>query len=352
LKKTILLLWFIILSAGFAFGLTVQQQNNIEARLTRLTAARESRVGAAFIDLKTGWQFTVNGTEEFPTASVIKVAVMATAYHLSELGELDLGEKLTMKESDRLGGSGVLQWMKAGRSYTIWNLCRMMITLSDNIATKMLVDRIGKTEINRYMTEISLPHIIVKDHTMLNEPPSTEVNSATPLEMAYLLEKIKERQGFSLNSANEMLAFMRNQRYHWGIWRGVNPGTIVADKTGNLTGILNDVGVIYTSRGEYVLSLFTRNMKKHEARILINDISRAVYEEYTGEKVVGPKQLVRKKKIIKTRRIIKKKIIKRKLSRRSFVKSRPLSGHRGKVLNHKSHSSLRRSPARPRHPIS
>ena len=287
----------------------------------------------AFIDLKTGWQFSVNGTTEYPTASVIKLAVLATAYHLSELGELDMGEKLTMRESDRLGGSGVLQWMKAGRAYTIWNLNRMMIVLSDNIATKMLVDRIGMAQINNYMREIDLKNTRLVDHTMLNEPPSSVINVSTPLDMAYLVQRIKGGYGFSLNSSKDMLSFMRNQRYRWGIWRGVVPGTIVADKTGNLDYILNDVGVVYSKSGNYILSIFTRNMKKREARILINNISRVCYEEYTGEKVVGPKPVVRKKK---------KVILKRKLSRRPSVKSRPQTGHRGAVSGRKLPTSPRR----------
>ena len=314
--------------------LSVVQQNSLVSKINQLTATREANVGMAFIDLKTGWQFSVNGTTEFPTASVIKLAVLATSYHLSELGELDLGEKLTMKESDRLGGSGVLQWMKAGRAYTIWNLNRMMIVLSDNIATKMLVDRIGMTQINNYLREIDVKQTALVDHTMLNEPPSAEVNMSTPLDMAYLVQRIKEAHGYSLNSSKEMLSFMRNQRYHWGIWRGVAPGTIVADKTGNLDYILNDVGIVYSKAGNYILSIFTRNMKKHEARVLINEISRICYEEYTGEKVQRAVKVVKAKKA-------RKVIIKRKLLRRPSVKYRPRSGHRGAASSRKSPTSPR-----------
>lgn len=353
-------IYFIFLLAIFFSSLAransfAARQGALAGKIDQLTASYESKVGMAFIDLKSGWQRSVNGTEEFPTASVIKVAVMATAYHLAELGELDLNEKLTMKESDRLGGSGVLQWMKAGRSYTVWNLCRMMIVLSDNSATKMLVDRIGRAQINNFMQELELKTIILNDRTMLVEPPSTEVNVSSPLDMAYLLQRIKEAHGFSINSSKEMLKFMRNQRYRWGIWRGVGPGTVIADKTGNLEGILNDVGVVYTSSGNYILSVFTRNIKKRPARLLINEISRITYEEYTGEKVQRPVKAIKVKKIRKfiAKRKAKKPvkavkakktrkiILKQKLPRRPSVKSRPRSGHRGAVLNRKSPSSLR-----------
>jgi beta-lactamase class A len=81
-----------------------------------------------------------------------------------------------------------------------------------------------------------------------------------------------------------MLDYMRHQKYRWGLWRGVPPGIQIANKTGNLDGVLNDVGVIYSPAGNYILSVFTYGMKKKEARVLINNISAAVFESYTGIK--------------------------------------------------------------------
>jgi len=166
------------------------------------------------------------------------------------------------------------------------NLIRMMISLSDNTATKMTVDEIGLENINTYIKYLGLNNTIIADSTMLKERPEPNINLTTPLDLAYLTLQINSPQGFKDKSRQEMLKFMKNQRYRWGIWRGVPPGTVVADKTGNLDKVLNDVGIVYTKYGNYILSIFTCDFaKQRDARKLINEVSKICYEGYTGEKV-------------------------------------------------------------------
>lgn len=325
--------------------LSLSAQQNLPAKLHQLTASYESRVGVAFIDPKSGWIFSINGSSEFPAASVAKVPVMAAAYHLADSGLLNLERKVPFHNRDKLGGSGVLQWLRGGRTYTIRNLIRLMIVLSDNTATKLVVDTLGLKRINQYLTNIGLTETIINDPTMLVEPPALFNNRTTPNDMAKLIEKIYRSKGFSSAAAKEMLSFMRSQKYRWGLWRGVPPGTTIANKTGNLEGILNDVGIIYTKKGNYILAVFTQQFKKQrEARLIINNISRITYEEYTGEKVIQP-QAKKTKRTYRSypKKKIKKKIIsKRRLWRRPSVKSPRRSGHRGAASSRKSQTSPQR----------
>ncbi len=296
---------------------------DLQAKLVRLAATSEGKVGIIFIDLKGSREASANGRQLFPAASVAKVPVMAAAFHLSDAGKLDLQQRIRFRESDKLEGAGVLRWMKAGQEYTLWNLLRLMITLSDNTATKLAIDTIGLPVINGYIKTIGLNNTQIIDPTMLVEPPAANNNLTSPDDMARLLVRIYNCRGFSKTSSKQMIAWMNYQRYRWGIWRGVPPGTYVADKTGNLDGILNDVGIVYTRKGNYVLSIFTQGFKKtRNARLLINEISRVVYEEYTGEKVV--------------------QVTKPKLSRRPSVKSKRRSGRRGAVSYRKSRTYRRR----------
>jgi beta-lactamase class A len=216
----------------------------------------------------------------------------------------------------------------------------MMIVLSDNTATRLLVNDLGLSTVNDYLSNAGLAQTAIVDPTMLNEPPSATLNKTTPRDMARLLAMICRSQGFSAQSKKEMISFLRNQRYRWGIWRGVPAGTVVADKTGNVEGVLNDAGIVYTKHGNYILSVFTEGFKKQrDARLVINQVSRAAYEEFTGEKVYDPPP----------RKYRKKSIAKRRLSRRPFAKYQPQKGRSGRVLSHKSRSAPRRSPAqRPR----
>jgi len=297
----------------------------LEQRLSRLTATQEKRVGVTFVDLNSGWSFAINGSREFPAASVAKVPVMAAAYHLSDSGLLDLDKKVLFRESDKLEGAGVLRWLKGGREYSRWNLMRLMITLSDNTATRLVVNTVSLSSIEAYIKSIGLKQTRIIDPTMLVEPPNPNNNLTSPNDMARQMSLIYNRRGFSKQSAKQMIAWMNYQRYRWGIWRGVPPGTYVANKTGQLENILNDAGIIYTKKGNYILSIFTCGYEKQrDARLLINEISRIAYEEYTGTKIVA-----------------RAKVTKRKLSRRPSVKYQRKSGRRGLASNHKSRTYRR-----------
>ncbi|MFA6169218.1 MAG: serine hydrolase [Candidatus Margulisiibacteriota bacterium] len=300
--------------------LTPDKEQALYDRFVKLTTPYGQKVGLAFIDLGTGKELTINGSREFPTASVGKVPVMAAAYALAENSLLNLDTKVCYRPQDRLGGSGILQWTPCGRYYSLRRLISLMIMHSDNTATKIVVDNLGLDAINGYLQAQGLSEIVIADPTMLREPPLPRRNLTTPLAMAHLVARIEQRQGFSESSVTEMLKFMRNQKYRWGLWRGVPSGTPIADKTGNLTGILNDIGVVYTPAGNYILGIFTSNFsQKKNARKLINSLSQAAYEEYTGKKVIFPKPVI-KKKLKKRRRVkrIKKKVYRKVVKKRLY----------------------------------
>ncbi|MFA5113078.1 MAG: serine hydrolase [Candidatus Margulisiibacteriota bacterium] len=306
------------------FCLSTAASANLQNKLERLAATAEGKVGIAFIDLQNSREASVNGNLPMPAASVGKVPVMCAAFHLADSGKLNLQKRIVFRESDKLDGAGVLRWMKAGQEYTLWNLMRLMITLSDNTATRLVVNTVGLPSIEAYMKGIGLTNTRISDPTMLVEPPAKNNNLTSANDMAKQLVLVHNCRGFSKKSAKQMIAWMNYQRYRWGIWRGVPPGTYVANKTGHLAGILNDVGLVYTKKGTYALAVFTSGFKnKSRARQLINDISRTVYEDYTGEKVAKP-------------------VIKRRSPRRPSVKSRRRSGRSGLVLSHKSRLSPRR----------
>jgi len=296
MKYLIFILVVLLLMNASEASFNAEKQKILSEKISIIVAGNKDKVGYIFIDTKSGLGVQLNGAREFPAASVAKVAVMAAAYNLSYLGKIDLGQKIKFRESDKLGGSGVLQWMKAGNEYTLWNLIRLMIVLSDNTATKMVVETIGMEKINEYLQNQGLNKTVISDPTMLIGPPSREVNLTSPYDLARLMLKIQKGQGFFPDGKKEMLSFLEHQRYRWGIWRGVPQGVKVADKTGNLEGILNDAGIVFTKYGDYILSIFTREFKKQrEARLLINELSKVTYEEYAGETVKAPLKILKKK---------------------------------------------------------
>lgn len=278
---TIILLLCITVSAAGAVD-----PLKLEAGLRGIVGRYGERVGLTLVDIKTGRSVSINGDRAFPAASVIKLPILAAVFKEAEDHKLSLEERIAMTEDKKLPGSGVLQWLKPN-TYTIWNLSRMMISLSDNTATHMLSDKLGLDAINAYCQAVNLKRTVVKDGTALVEPPSPVANYTSPQDMANLMLKIYNRDGFAEQSVKDMLAFMENQRYRWGICRPLPWRTKIANKTGNLDGVLNDVGIVFTPAGDYILSIFTNGFpKKREAREIINAVSAYVYEAYQPGKIV------------------------------------------------------------------
>jgi beta-lactamase class A len=205
---------------------------------------------------------------------------MAYLFSASDKGAIDLGERLRFGESDKLPGAGVLQWLKPN-SYTMWNLCRMMISISDNTATRLLVLRLGKKKVNAFCSKIGLKNTRLVDPTALAESPKKNINITTPDDTAKLLFKIEKGIGFSKRSKREMLSFMKDQKYRFGIPFVLPRGFICANKTGNLERVLHDAAIVYSPKGTYVLCVFTKGFKRdRNARIVINRISAIVAKYY------------------------------------------------------------------------
>ncbi|MBI5699720.1 serine hydrolase [Candidatus Saganbacteria bacterium] len=277
-------------------ALAVMDPLKLEAGLRQIVDRYGERVGLTYVDVKSGRAVSINGDLAFPAASVIKLPIMAATFKEAEEHKISLEDRLAMTEEKKLPGSGVLQWLKPN-TYTIWNLTRMMISLSDNTATRLISDKLGLEKINAYCQTVNLKQTVVKDGTALVEPPSAEANYTSPRDMANLLMKIYSRDGFTEQSVKDMLAFMENQRYRWGICRPLPWRTKIANKTGNYDGVLNDVGIVFTPAGDYVLSIFTNGFpKKREAREIINAISAYVYEAYQPGKIVKSRRAKPKKR--------------------------------------------------------
>jgi beta-lactamase class A len=302
-------LWIICAVVIFCASHAFAALTDIEPRLQQFLAPYGDKVGVYFIDTKSSFEVGVNSDKRYPTASVGKVPVMVTAFHQAEMGRLMLEARLRLKEEDKLPGSGALQWMKPGQtSYSIRNLIRMMIVLSDNTATKIVIEQVGLEEINNYLQSLGLNGISIVDATMLNEPPAENINLSAPRDMARLLFFIKEDPTLTPTFKAEMLTYMRNQRYRWGIWKGVPPGVIVADKTGNVDKVLNDVGLVYSPAGNYVLSIFTCGFEKQrDAKKIINQISEIVYNAYVPACYAKEIKPVKKVKVKRAKRTYSRK---------------------------------------------
>jgi len=290
--------------------------------LVKETKGFEKVLGVAVKHLGTGEEVGFNGEELFPTASVFKVPVIVELYRQAEAGGLNLDSKLVLKDSLKVPGSGILKELSEGLEVTVRDLSRLMMILSDNTATDMIVERVGKENVNATMRRLGLNKTLVVadcrdllfdlvgENSLPDEEKTldrylqlakagankgswslgTERNDvSTPLEMNKLLEFIVEGQAAGRAGCDAILATM--EKCQTGEYRV--PKYLPAEKvkmnrkTGSLPGIRNDVGVITVlATGErYCISCFSKGAQDvYAAEEAIARVSRSVYQYFTGGK--------------------------------------------------------------------
>ncbi len=234
-------------------------------------------VGIAIKDLTSGETFSLNGNLGFNPASVIKIPVMIEAYHQASLGVISLDDKMRLTQRFKLTGSGSLQYHNNGEMFTIRRLVELMITDSDNTATYMLIEKLGARNINSYMRRCGIYKTILKDPTMFNKQEGKH-NVTSPEDMLTLMDKMYKGQLVNKKASEEMLATMKAQRHKWGIARFL-PNVTIANKTGSLDFVRNDVGIIYANNKPYIISIFSRSLPSNRGgSVMIGALSKVVYD--------------------------------------------------------------------------
>src|SRR5439155_20878941 len=116
-------------------------------------------LGVAILDLSTGRTLFLNADEVLPTASSIKIAILAELYHQAQQGKLKLTDAYTLQSSDLVGGSGITGALTPGVTrLTLRDVAALMISVSDNSATNVIIDRIGMENINALLDSLGLAH--------------------------------------------------------------------------------------------------------------------------------------------------------------------------------------------------
>jgi beta-lactamase class A len=271
------------------------------------TAIREfdGVVGLAAKNLDSGEEIVVNADSRFPTASTIKTAIMLEAWHLASQGTLAMDERLILREADKGGGSGVLNGMSDGLAVPIRDLVHLMMVLSDNTATNLLVNRLGTKRINDRLLAYGLNETKIFRPTFrdgrADVHPELErefgLGMSTPREMARLMELIATGRAVSAPASDAMLTTLRGQTD-----RAMIPRRLPADvRTGNKTGtdsekladdgghrgaIRADAAIVTSDRSRYVIAIFirrgrdTRSGVDNDAVLLGARLARIVHDHF------------------------------------------------------------------------
>lgn len=259
------------------------------AAIEEIAAEVGGLVSVAVRDLDGGTAIDFNAGERLPSASVIKVCILVELMAQVEERSLSLDETLRLQDAEKVPGSGVLSMLHPGLELTLEDLAHLMITVSDNTASNMLIDRLGIDRINGRLERLGLVKTRLGRKFYDFEARDRGLdNWIAADEMAGLLTAIQRRQVVSGAACEKMLDILRKQQFTDRIPRLLPPDTPVAHKTGTITGVCHDAGIIYSPSGPLVLAVFTQGIPQQAvAEGGIRHIARAVYGYLGGEPPPG-----------------------------------------------------------------
>jgi len=282
MKKKFLFILILIFSLKlFAENLDILKRK-VERRVKEVSEKLDGVAGIAVKDLKSGFTIFINENEIFPQASSIKIAILLEIFKKVEEGNLKFDEFLDLKRDWKVGGSGILQHLgEPSLSISIKDLCILMIVLSDNTATNMLIDRTGIDSINRRLDSIGLKKTKLNRKMMdVSAVKEGRENLSTPLEMMSLLESIWKEEILKEPLRSEFLKILSIPKDSF-IRKGTPENIPVASKPGALSRVRCESGIVLLERRPYILCVMTSYLKKdEEGENFISEISKIIFDYF------------------------------------------------------------------------
>ncbi len=256
--------------------------NRMDESILAPFAPLGGQVGFYFCDLETGETFAHNAEVPLLAASVIKLPVMAEAFRQMEAGLVDENECFCVQSTDMLPGCGALNLMHDGIKATFLDLIKLMIALSDNTATNLIIRRVGMKAVNEHMRSLGLMGTQL-NRLLFDADASSQglENRVSAADMGKLLALIYRGALVSKEASARMLSILFEQRLSGKLPLALPREVGVAHKTGEDEGITNDVGLVEAARA-YVICILANGVCAPAFDRAIHAVSRAVYD-YVNE---------------------------------------------------------------------
>ena len=284
---------------------TVPLRADITAELRALNARFGGHLGLMAKNLTTGETVAYNAADRFPTASTIKLPVMTAYFDLVRRKEIDPETPVTLRREDKKPGSGILQFMADGARITLRDAVTLMITMSDNTATNLVLDRLAPAhgarlgKVNDFIASQGLKNtrILNRLFTLETKQETPEamrygVGVSTPEDMVLLMERLYSRTLADSASCDAMIGILENQFYNDMVPRLLPQGECtsfaVAHKTGSITETKADIALVLTDRVKFAIAVFVDKSPDHQeddanAAVLLGAYAaRAVWNQFTG----------------------------------------------------------------------
>lgn len=271
-----------------AAGAAAQEANlkiiheKTEARLKEIAARSRGALGYCVLDLTSGDRFALNEQAVFPQASAIKIALLMEVYKQAGEGRFKLTDKRRIEKSDKTGGSGVLMELGDGTvELSLHDLCILMILVSDNTATNLLMDLVSRENINRTLESLGLKQTRVR-RRMLDAGASWrgEENTSTPAEAARIMELLFRGEFVSRKVCDEILAILKKGKPS-NLKAGLPADVAIANKPGAISGVATEWAIVYLKERPFVLVVMENYGLEDDAPMAMKEISRTLHEYFS-----------------------------------------------------------------------
>src|SRR2546425_2336977 len=237
----------------------------LEATIGGVDRNLDGVLGVAILDLTTGQKYLLRADEVLPTASSIKIAILAEFYRQAQQGKLKLGDLYTLQSADLVGGSGVAGALTPGVTrLTLRDVAALMISVSDNSATNVIIDRIGMENVNALLDSLGLTHTRLRRKMMdVKAAAEGRENIATPREMVTLLEALYRGKVLNKQMTDDFFTLLSVHKESY-IPRELPEDLRIANKPGELEGVRNDSGIIFSGNRPFVISVMTTYLRREK----------------------------------------------------------------------------------------
>ncbi|QDU88493.1 D-alanyl-D-alanine carboxypeptidase DacB precursor [Pirellulimonas nuda] len=270
------------------------QHDALQDAVAQLIKLHRGVVGAAAKQLDTGESFAWNADQPMPTASLIKLPIMLTAYRQIDAGELSPDATIELRKQDKVPGSGVLsEHMSAGARFSLRDAIELMIVFSDNTATNLVIEKTGLPATSALMRKLGYPETQLHSKVFLREttidPERSQkygLGSTTAADMIRLLESLYKGDAASSESCEAMLGHLRRCDDRSKVPRYLPEEVEVAHKTGSVSATRCDAGIIESKGGPLAFCILTTDNAdrgwgaENEAELLAAAFGKTLYDHF------------------------------------------------------------------------
>jgi beta-lactamase class A len=255
-----------------------KELKDAKAKVLSLSAAQSDLVPGLFVyNPETEAYLDMSGDKVFPAASTIKFPVLVAFFQDVDAKRIRLDEQLTMRKDLVASESGDMQYQAVGTKFSALKTVDMMITISDNTATNMLIDRLGgMAALNQRFKSWGLTQTAIRNPL----PDLQGTNTISPKDLSNLMLKVAQGEFLTPHSRDRALEIMRNTVTNTLLSPGLGEGAKIAHKTGDIRSVVGDVGLIEMPNGQrYVATAMVKRPDNDpRAQELIRQMSRTVYQ--------------------------------------------------------------------------